>query len=396
MTQTLPTLPILHDLQRNLAHAGDAQVERIVAMVDAMPNRGEADALIALLRPRLAHLRPARPLGFTRLLFTPIDPLVVPAVRWRPGALTVPRSALAPIGTAMRAARPALAEQVDTQVALLTTKDAAGLGATGATLWPEAVAALGKLPRPDGWAATGLAEADYAAIIEAIAAVLYVACDIHTLVTSRRPVPDEAVRRVLGRTVPRGAQALSTVIAVLLARLPNPARLVALAAEASGVSPPHATDRAVDHALDRVQDVVENVAGPGNGKTPSLGQAAQDTADIAVLLAGLEPSASTRPDRKRRIEQLRRDADAICRRRFEAALSSELMPRLNSPPPAPAVEALARDVGRLAAAGRMLGDSGYYSAMLLTCLPPLREPAAAPGQARIAQILAAPDDTGPG
>lgn len=301
--------PILHDLQRNLANAGDEQIARIVAMVDAMPHRGEADSLIAPLRPRLAQLRPARPLGFTRLLFTPIDPLVMPAASWRRGGLTVPRSALAPIAAALRAARPAAAERADAQTATLTSKDEAALGAAGAALWPEAAAALCSLKPPPGWAATGLSESDHAAITGAIVAVLHVAPEIHALTAARHAVADEAVRHVLGRTVPRGSMALSTVVAVLLARLPNPERLLALAAEANGISPPLATDRAVDHLLDRMQEAIGGKARDGD-----QAQAAEDATRVAALLAGLEAGASTRPDRKRRIEQIRRDADALCRR----------------------------------------------------------------------------------
>jgi hypothetical protein len=57
---------IVVTIQTSLAHAADAQIARVVAMVDAMPERGSADALIAPLRPRLAALRPTRPLSFTR------------------------------------------------------------------------------------------------------------------------------------------------------------------------------------------------------------------------------------------------------------------------------------------------------------------------------------------
>ena len=65
-------------------------------MVDAMPNRGAADQLIAPLRARLAHLRPPRPLRFARLLFLPLDPLIVPAARWRAAQPAIPRTVIPP------------------------------------------------------------------------------------------------------------------------------------------------------------------------------------------------------------------------------------------------------------------------------------------------------------
>ena len=73
----------LHDVARTLNAARDEQLARVVAVVDALPARGAADTLIAPLRPRLATLRPTRPLNLTRLLFTPLDPLIVPSAEWR-------------------------------------------------------------------------------------------------------------------------------------------------------------------------------------------------------------------------------------------------------------------------------------------------------------------------
>ena len=57
-------------LRRSLAEANDEQVLSAVRLVDAMPARGIADELIAPLRPRIAQIRPARPLSPTRLLFS--------------------------------------------------------------------------------------------------------------------------------------------------------------------------------------------------------------------------------------------------------------------------------------------------------------------------------------
>ncbi|MEJ1978231.1 MAG: hypothetical protein WDN49_21030 [Acetobacteraceae bacterium] len=241
---------------------------------------------------------------------------MVQAAKWQRGSLTVPRSAFTPIAAALRAALPDVADLVDSQTAALTSKDEDAIGAIGAALWPQAAAALGRLGLPADWAATGLSKADYTAIAGAIEAVLHVAPKIHALAAAGQPVTDDSIRRVLGRTVPRGQEALSVVVAVLLARLPAPERVIALAAEANGASPPRAADRAVEHALDSLQASVDGRAVTSHGDTA---QAALQAARVASLLAGLEASASTRPDRKRRIEQIRRDVDSLCRRSFDAA-----------------------------------------------------------------------------
>ena len=64
---TRSTNPAIREVNRDLAAAQDTQILRAVAMVDAMPDRGQADQLVAPLRARLARLRPPRPLRFARI-----------------------------------------------------------------------------------------------------------------------------------------------------------------------------------------------------------------------------------------------------------------------------------------------------------------------------------------
>jgi hypothetical protein len=139
----------LRELQHTLASAKDAHIERVVAIVDAMPERGSADGLIAPLRPRLAQIRPARPLRFSRLLFLPLDPLIVPAPKWRPEYLTIPRTALEPLAGSVRDAMDAeLRAAVDRAIAGRTTRDAETIRKAGALLWPAAAASCAPHHRP--------------------------------------------------------------------------------------------------------------------------------------------------------------------------------------------------------------------------------------------------------
>ncbi|WP_158922644.1 hypothetical protein [Acidisphaera sp. S103] len=81
--------PEIQALARTVRDAEDPRIVRVVAIVDAMINRGPIDQLIAPIRPRLVRLRPPRPLRFARLLFHPLDRLFVPAARWRPEQKTL-------------------------------------------------------------------------------------------------------------------------------------------------------------------------------------------------------------------------------------------------------------------------------------------------------------------
>ena len=78
--------PTIRALGQAVRGASDSQLLKIAAVVDAQPDRDQLDDLVAGMRPRLARLRPPRPLRFERLLFTPLDPLIVPPQRWRPAS----------------------------------------------------------------------------------------------------------------------------------------------------------------------------------------------------------------------------------------------------------------------------------------------------------------------
>lgn len=99
-------------LHRHLVSAQDTQILKVVAMVDALPQRGQADSLIAPLRSRLAQLRPSRPLGAMRLLFVPLDPVLTQPAQWRRGNLSIPRSVIPCLYRQFAARDPALVEDV--------------------------------------------------------------------------------------------------------------------------------------------------------------------------------------------------------------------------------------------------------------------------------------------
>ena len=84
--------------------ADDAALARLVAMLDHLPNRGDADHVLDGVRPRLQALKLPRPLGLPRLLFLPLDGAIVPAAKWQRGSPTVPRNAIPALAAAAQAA----------------------------------------------------------------------------------------------------------------------------------------------------------------------------------------------------------------------------------------------------------------------------------------------------
>ena len=337
-------------LKASLAQARDSQVARVVAMVDALPERGAADALIAPLRPRLAQLRPVRPPGFVRLLFTPLNPIITSTAEWRRCGVGVPRSALAPLGWAVRAARPEDAGGGCDDDAHLTT---------GFALWPGAAAALARIDVPGEWSeASGLTAAEFTPVVSIVVAVLAEAQAIEMLARQHGPVGDEQVWAILARSKARGAAELDSVVSVMLARLAMPARVANLATRVTG------NDGVTGRAIDRLAaSLRQDAADPADFR-----EAAREAGRVAAMLDALDEGAT--PERRARLDQIRRDADSVSRHSFSRAVGQTLtmaqaaMTASFDDGAIAAIEACARDLRRLETAARKLGSGEYYDGQL--------------------------------
>ena len=372
------TTVALPDVRRQLVQARDEQMAQVVALVDALPQRGQADALIAPLRPRLALLAPNRPMTVTRLIFRPLDPVIVPGPRWRPGMPAVPRTALGCLGAAVAPRLGAAGITVQAMLAKLppgapaeATRDAAARA--GAVLWPAAAAVLDTLLTPPDWTdSTGLPPSCFGPVRAAAAAVLHQATRLARL----DPGPDggdtditAGVNAILAEALTRPG-GLPTVLAVLLAHGPSAAVLAGAvsgslpggASPALAALPAGALDSAVEQSLDRADTLVDVLPGV------ALGIAAGHAGDMAALVEVLEHPAS-RPSLRVQAGRTRQAADQACRDRMAQAVQQDLMPRLQGDAPlddaaVDRLESVARDLRRLGRAGRRLGQPAAYDALL--------------------------------
>ena len=386
----------VNDVVAGLVGARDAQIARVVAMVDDMPDRGAADALIAPLRGRLAQLRPARPFGFTRLLFSPLDPVIMSGARWRRGDLGVPRPALAPLGQALQRALPTLSQTLEPGACRVTPDDRSAIAALGASLWPAAAEVLESLPPPPNWTqASGLPEADFAGLAAVITALLRQAPQIEALALSRDPPGDAAIRVLLAGTERYGGVAIGTTISVLLARLSVPARVLAIGTEIGAGLRPSPADRAMEHVLTGLQAMAD---GSDNGEAAEV---AVEVGRVASLLSMLEGDVPVPLERRRRLEQMRKDADALCRKRFERTVTASLEQAgatVGHDPDDEAIttmESTARDLRRLEGAGRRLGSGEHYDSMVQAACAPYRTAdnrLCLAERVRMVEILAGPEE----
>lgn len=355
----------LRQVQHTLLSARDDQLTRVVGLLDGMAERGSADALIALARGRLAQLRPARPLAFGRLLFTPVDPLLVAGPKWARGGLGLPRTALLPLAAQVRTGLGDLAAEVDAVTRGGHADDTALVLRAGTMLWPAAAAVLDRASPPGGWTeATGLSTADHAAIARCVACVCSEAVWIHaTMRASAEGLgPDlDELRLWLEAATSRHPEPPGALLAVLMARVPEAVGLIgpAAAQPAGGTLPAEA---AIDFLLERLE------------ASPNPGHDAIDPV-VAVqcataLLDGLEaPGPGQRPSRKPRTERLRRMLDERCQARFSETLDLHVLAPLADAAAhgeMATLEEAARRLRRLETAGRRLGGGDHYDRMLRT------------------------------
>ena len=401
---------VIHGLQRTLALAADAQLAEVVSLVDAMPDRGEADSLLAPFRGRLLQIRPQRKLGVNRLLFIPVDSIIVPALQWRRKSPTIPRSALGCLASQIRAGLAPFVAAIEAEIGRSLCDDRKLVQSCGARLWPLAADVLAQGPMPDDWVAmTGLAEADHAAIAYPLAVLLRqgaamevmvqsAARDCNSLTVQIRSCLTAATTSIDGDHRALAPLTLGMLITVLLGRLPAADQVLTvagnLATALSNPAPRLAADIAIAFMLD-------GMATPP-GRQDDLSAAASELVRLADLLDTLDRAgAAGRPSCKTRVAELRRDTDIACRARFETQLDARLLDRANTINASASDETIAGretaalDLRRLESAGRLFGGGGHYDSVLKLATRTLIDSAPTGSSkvdlARVVEILQGPE-----
>ncbi|MDE2515443.1 MAG: hypothetical protein KGL12_05415 [Rhodospirillales bacterium] len=384
-------------LARSLADSSDRKIGAIVGLIDAMADRGAADALIAPLRARMAPLRLSRPLRFSRLVFLPLDPLIVAGPDWRPGMARLPRHAILPLSQAVHRGLGEDAAVIEARIAGRSSLDHAMIGDLAPQLWPRAgeilraiaAAADGGSEATGGrngadpaiaatWAAAGLPADMLGPLAAGVAAILAEAPLLAVLERDAAhgiAMQDDAVQALLGRAAawrasPYAGPAWRFLMAALLARLPLADALLRLGTGTAEQPVPPALYAAIAAALEEALAALERGAdGPEEIAGADLAEAGNAARRIAALLDTLA-AAGPGTARGQRAEALRQRLDGCCRARFAVALDHDVLPRLASPPGAQDVAACAsleqalRDLRRLEGIGRRFGGAALYDTLL--------------------------------
>jgi hypothetical protein len=398
---------VIRDLQRTMARANDAHIAEIVTLLDALPDRGAADALLAPLRGRLQQAWPPRSMTFSRLLFTPANAVVVPPAKWRRNGVTLPRIALRCLSAQVRFA---LGDTPDIMGALsaVSSSDCAGILRIGAILWPRAAEILASAPIPSDWSEqTGLTATDYVTIARPLAALLYEATSIEAFVDNAaagvsvsRAQIRECLSRVLTRTgaAAKAPPPIGMLISVLLGRLPIPEDVLVVAGDLSQLAQNPSIRQASDLAIDMLLAGSETML---DGHL-NIGMAADEIRRVLVLLDTLEkPGPACRPAQKQALLSLRRNLDTTCRKLFDQELGRSVLSARSGAGTAKQdaavteLEATMRDLRAFEAAARGFGSGPSYDQAIsaasrtLAAVPP--DPESVSDVARLIEILDGPE-----
>ncbi len=230
-------------LMENLGNASDDNLLRIVAMIDRLPARGKLDPLLNDVRPRLAQLRPPRPVTFTRLLFLPLAGALVDQADWRRAPEAIPRTALhlisALINEFLGEATQGLAEALRPAV----FSDFALVERFGRPLWDGAGRVAERVTPDQRWVDAGFSPEDFHAIMRLCRGVWRHAdamWDVLRLGDSA--VSPDTIKSALTGPAADSLSIFSAVFSTLLRGVRNPAVFASLVA---GGMPPGTSDMAV-------------------------------------------------------------------------------------------------------------------------------------------------------
>jgi hypothetical protein len=430
MTTTPPSLDrrTLADLTARLARARPEAIRAIVALIDRMPERGDADALIAPMRPRLSLMRDMirRPASLGRVLAHPIEDLLVPPDTWRRGSLSVPRSVM-PVAIALATdALPSRARQdIITRVTGATMDDAGAVQAAGEALWPVAAAtfaevATGRLPPG---LALPMREADLRGMLAAMGETLRIAPALARVLAAspRDSVPaweqiEQELRDVLADAASLSADCFARTGLILMRRFMAAGPIVSLLREAAGRAHDGGAERRLAAALDSFLAEL-----PGQLPEPAslalLPHAVQQSV-VADAVATVERAGSEigtwQAERRENLREVQARMAAVIRRRVQECLATDLLPPLSrlreeglanagGPAAIEGLEAASRAAAAMVSAARRLGPADDLAIALRRAAEAVTAMAAGAPQgapadrlgrtdlARIVEIMAGPD-----
>ncbi|WP_198372432.1 hypothetical protein, partial [Roseomonas rosulenta] len=257
-----------------------------------------------------------------------------------------------------------------------------------------AAGAAGSLAPPPAWEGSGLGEPGFRHCVALAAGVWRHADPLWTAILAAREGPPEAlVKAALVSAAGEEPSVTEAMLATLLTKAARPGSVASVAA-AARIGPPGSVERVLDRWIEECRPDLSV------GDPQGAAQLAEEFAEALDDLEGSE--VGRRPERRQRVAALRRTVGEACRSAFADSAAHHLLDPLAKAGARlddagiRAMEATARSLRRLEAAGRKLGGAAAYDAALrkvTDAFAALRgRPEANPADlARLTEILVGPE-----
>jgi hypothetical protein len=399
--------PAVRALRQDLSAADDQKIKRVIAMLDDVADPKMNQALLDPLRVRLASLNLLRPLRFTRLMFLPLDPVIVAPRDWQPDEPSVPRTALAPLARIVHNGLGPEAIFIDKTIAGRKTDAIQAIALAGEALWPRAAEVLAASVPPDDWVDCGLSIKAFQPLTRAIAAVLRRGPQLRWLLRDGEvgvfESAEQAIADILkdiGKEPPEGCALIARLI---LLQSPHAApllrRFVASGADQAAKT---MVRRAIDQGTEQMLSDMESDAGLSEeiSRGP-LANAGAMVRRISTFLHEIEEDSGASIDRPR-LHAIRKKLDQACRERFSDGLNTGLLtPLAGASGPVDGnsqilMESCGRELRELETAARKVGGAANYDLLLEEATAAVMEAAAAGTltpvrKLRLIEILSGPE-----
>ena len=345
-------------LGTDLSAANDENLLRIIAMIDRLPDRTKLEGLVIDIRPRLARLRPPRPVTMTRLLFLPLSGALVNRSAWRQDPATIPRAALKLIFALLHDLPGTHLTETEAAIQHAVFSDLAVVDRYGRPLWEAAARFCEKITPGSRWAEAGFSADEFRIMMRLAAGVWRHAGPLwDVLRRGAAPISADALRAALTGPAQEGHDVFRAAFLTLLLASGDAAAFTSLT---SGMPPGiseiviQSLEEWIETALPKLaeQDLIE-----GASRAEEIGK----TLDAL----GLAPFFQI-PRRRQQLSAYFWRLEEHCRAMLLEIMDEEILPVLASSPEAYSddrfmmLENYARAARRLEILGRHFGNDPAY------------------------------------
>jgi hypothetical protein len=314
--------------------------------------------VLADIRPRIAQLRPPRPLTLLRLLFLPLSGALVDPAAWHQDPTTIPRTALKPIYMLLRELPHNPLAEAEKVSARAVFSDLDVVEDLGCPIWEQAAHSCEEITPGTRWTDAGFTPEDFRSMTRLAVGVWRHAGAIwRVLRQGTAPVPVDLLRSSLSGPAGEGPDVFRVAFKTLLLASGNAANFTALSSGMpSGISEIviQCLEEWIEAALPRLAEQDWNEA---TNKAEEIGR--------TLEAFGLIPYFQI-PRRRQQLSSFFWRLEEYCREMMLEIIDEEILPALtpNAEPFSDdrflSIEGNARLARRLETLGRRFGNDPSY------------------------------------